>query len=343
MEFALFNLMSQHSADDVPAAILTNAVDQVRLADDLGFDVAWFAEHHFSSHSVCASPLMMAAACASVTKRIRLGPAVVVLPLHHPLRVVQEVGMLDALSGGRVVLGLGTGHQPHEFRTYGVPIHERVAILEEGWDIVEQGLTQGKVAHTGTYFSIPSTPIVGLKQVAGMPPTYLAGGDAHLLRRAARKGTTPLVSQGFKLPEAMSRARALVDESFAEGGWQGRAPLGLQRYIFITDDPAEARIAAQGVLRMARTALSLRDEIPPREGAWLRSVPFETEPTLDWLLEHSPIGPASKVADILARDIALLHPTHMSLYMGFTPFPQPRVMTAIERFGTEVLPLLKGT
>ena len=63
---------------------------------------------------------MMAAYCAGQTRRIRLGAAVVVLPLHHPMRVLQEIGMLDALSDGRGVLGLGTGHQPHEFRTYGV-------------------------------------------------------------------------------------------------------------------------------------------------------------------------------------------------------------------------------
>ena len=341
MEFALFNLMSQHRASDPAAAILTAAAEQVSLADQLGFDIAWFAEHHFSSHSVCASPLMMVAYCAARTTRIRLGPAVVVLPLHHPLRVLQELGMLDALSAGRVVLGLGTGHQPHEFRTYGVPIDERVAILEEGWDIIAQGLTKGHVDHHGRYFDITDTPVIGLRQPAGMPQVYLAGGDAHLLRRCARLGAIPLVSQGFKLPEAMAKARALVDSSFAEGGGSGPAPIGLQRYIFITDDPAEARIAAEGMLRMARTALSLRDPVPPREGAWLRSVPFAGEPDVDWLLANAPIGPASRVSDILARDIEILKPAHMSLYMGFSTLPQARVLDSITRCGERVLPLLR--
>ena len=342
MEFALFNLMSQHRADDDPAAILRTAGEQVRLADQLGFDVAWFAEHHFSTHSVCASPLMMAAFCAGQTKQIRLGPAVVVLPLHHPLRVLQEIGMLDALSGGRGVLGLGTGHQPHEFRTYGVPIAERSAILEEGWDILEQGLTRREISYEGKYFAIAPTPIVGLRPGASMPPIYLAGGDAHLLRRAARYGATPLVSQGFKQPEAMARARALVDSSFAEGGGQGPAPIGLQRYIFITEDAAEARIAAEGMLRLVRTSLSLRDEIPPRDGALLRSVAYEGEPSIDWLVEHAPIGSPAKVADLLAHDIETLRPTHMSLYMGFSTLPQSSVMQSIERAGTQVLPLLRA-
>ena len=342
MEFALFNLMSQHSAGDDPAAILKTAGAQVRLADELGFDVAWFAEHHFSTHSVCASPLMMAAYCAGQTRRIRLGAAVVVLPLHHPMRVLQEIGMLDALSDGRGVLGLGTGHQPHEFRTYGVSIQERSAILEEGWDILEQGLTRRQVSYEGQYFTIPPTPIVGLRRECSMPPIYLAGGDAHLLRRAARYGATPLVSQGFKQPEAMARARALVDQSFAEAGGNGPAPIGLQRYIFITDDPAEARVAAEGMLRLARNALSLRDEIPPRDGALLRSVAYAGEPDIDWLVEHAPIGSAQKVSDMLARDIEVLRPRHMSLYMGFSTLPQSSVMASIERVGTQVLPGLRS-
>ena len=263
MQVALFNLMSQHRAEDPPAALLIAAAEQVSLADQLGFDVAWFAEHHFSSHSVCASPLMMAAYCAGRTTRIRLGPAVVVLPLHHPLRVLQELGMLDAMTGGRVVLGLGTGHQPHEFRSYGVPLDERAAILQEGWDIIEQGLTRGEVTHHGRFFDISRTPVVRLRETSAMPPVYLAGPDATLLRHAARHRATPLFSQGFKRPEAMLRAREEVDAAFAAAGHAGPAVFGLQRYVFVTDDPAEARSAAEGMLRLGRTALSLRDPIPP--------------------------------------------------------------------------------
>ena len=122
MQFAYFNLMSMNHPGETPAQVLTNTVRQVRLAEELGFDATWFAEHHFSNASVCASPLMMAMHCAAVTSRILLGPAVVVLPLHHPLRVAQEVAMLDQISGGRVLLGFGPGHQPHEFRSLQVPL-----------------------------------------------------------------------------------------------------------------------------------------------------------------------------------------------------------------------------
>ena len=141
MQVALFNLMNMNRPEDTPAGILGATRDVTVLADEVGFDAAWFAEHHFSSQSLCCSPLMMAAHCAAVTRRIKLGPAVLVLPFYDPLRVVQEIAMLDALSGGRTILGFGAGHQPHEFRSFGLDMAQKAAATLDAWDIIEQGLT----------------------------------------------------------------------------------------------------------------------------------------------------------------------------------------------------------
>jgi alkanesulfonate monooxygenase SsuD/methylene tetrahydromethanopterin reductase-like flavin-dependent oxidoreductase (luciferase family) len=339
MEFALFNLMSLNHAEETPAQVMALTVQAVRQAEALGFDATWFAEHHFTSASVCASPLMMVAHCAAVTRRIRLGPAVVVLPLHHPLRLVQEVGMLNLLAEGRLNLGIGTGHQPHEFRSFGVDLAARTEILNEGWDILEQGLRTGRVAHQGRHYQIPETPIC----IPGaMPPMFLAGGSPELLARAARCGATPLISQGLREAEAALPLKARAEAGYRAGGFAGRdIPLGIQRYIFVTDDPAEQRQAAEGLLKLARSTLSLRDETPPRDGVMMRSVPYPGEPSVEWLLERAPIGPAEKVARILAHDMRVLRPSHMSLYMGFSGLPSGAVLAALERLGRDVLPQLR--
>lgn len=340
MDIALFNLMSQNRADETPAAILGMTVEKVRLAEQLGFDGAWFAEHHFTSHSVCPSPLMMVAHCAAVTTRLRLGPAVVVLPLHHPLRVAQELGMLQALTGGRIQLGLGTGHQPHEFRTYGIPMAERTAILEEGWDILERGLTTGRVGHQGRHYTIPDAPIAAFP--GAMPPVFLAGGEPRLLQRAARSGGSLFISQGHRRAAAARPMREKLLSALRAGGLPDSAlRLAIQRYVFVTEDEAERRQAAAGMLRFIRTTLSLREEDPARDGAFMRSIPFEGEPSLEWLLENAPIGPAELVAERLAEDYHTLSPSHWSLYMGFTGLPAPRVLAALERFGERVLPVLR--
>src|SRR5437879_11158048 len=91
MDFGIFNLMGAREADKATAQVFGEVAEQTRLADALGYTIAWFAEHHFSNYCLCASPLMMVAHCASITKKIRLGTAVVVLPLYNPARLAAEI------------------------------------------------------------------------------------------------------------------------------------------------------------------------------------------------------------------------------------------------------------
>src|SRR5258707_748969 len=90
MDFGIFNLMGARQADKPTAQVFGEVAEQTRHADALGYTIAWFAEHHFSNYCLCASPLMMVAHCASITRRIRLGTAVVVLPLYNPARLAAE-------------------------------------------------------------------------------------------------------------------------------------------------------------------------------------------------------------------------------------------------------------
>jgi alkanesulfonate monooxygenase SsuD/methylene tetrahydromethanopterin reductase-like flavin-dependent oxidoreductase (luciferase family) len=115
MEFGIFNLMGSRDPEKPTVEVFAEVAEQTRLADDLGYAIAWFAEHHFSNYCLCASPLMLVAHCASITKKIRLGTAVVVLPLYNPARLAAEIATADALSNGRLMLGVGAGYQPYEF------------------------------------------------------------------------------------------------------------------------------------------------------------------------------------------------------------------------------------
>ena len=97
MKFGLFNLMSYQDNPGGVGGIISNTRDMISMAEQIGFDIAWFAEHHFTNYSVSVSPLMMCAHFAGLTKKIRLGAGVVVLPLYHPMRVAQEIGLVVAL------------------------------------------------------------------------------------------------------------------------------------------------------------------------------------------------------------------------------------------------------
>jgi alkanesulfonate monooxygenase SsuD/methylene tetrahydromethanopterin reductase-like flavin-dependent oxidoreductase (luciferase family) len=112
LKLGLFNLMGLYDKNVSPTSVIDTTIEAIKMAEDFGFDIAWFAEHHFTNHSICPSSLLMLARCISETRRIRLGPAVLVLPFYNPLRIVQEVAFTALLAGGRLVLGFGTGYQP---------------------------------------------------------------------------------------------------------------------------------------------------------------------------------------------------------------------------------------
>src|SRR5438445_8660917 len=135
MEYGIFNLMGSREADKPTAQVFGEVAEQTKLADELGYAIAWFAEHHFSNYCLCASPLMMVAHCASITKRIRLGTAVVVLPLYNPARLAAEIATADALSNGRLMLGLGAGYHPHEVERLGPDIAQNLEMTDQLSDL----------------------------------------------------------------------------------------------------------------------------------------------------------------------------------------------------------------
>ena len=125
MKFGIFLLMQ--SPDMLPSSeIYQNAIDQVRLADDLGFDYVVAAEHHFSSYGFLPNPLMLISTLAQHTKRVRFSTAVVVLPLRNPIQIAEEIAMLDHLTNGRLEVGFGTGYQAVSYTHLTLPTSDQV-------------------------------------------------------------------------------------------------------------------------------------------------------------------------------------------------------------------------
>ena len=115
---------------------------EVRLLDELGYWAAWFGEHHFVGYALCGDTLLMCAAAARETRRIRLGAGVVVLPFHHPLRVAEQAAMVDCLSNGRLLLGIGRGYQPPEFAGFGQRLEDSAARFEQGLAVLQRALAE---------------------------------------------------------------------------------------------------------------------------------------------------------------------------------------------------------
>src|ERR1700738_2894813 len=193
MEFGIFNLMGSRDPAKPTAEVFAEVAEQTRLADELGYGIACFAEHHFSNYCLCASPLMMVAHCASITKKIRLGTAVVVLPLYNPARLAAEIATADALSNGRLMLGIGAGYQPYEFERFGVDLKQNLEMTEGFSEILDLALNRDFFSYQGKHYQLPETHIPA-RTVQNPLPIYVAGHTQAMFRAAARRGYRVLSS-----------------------------------------------------------------------------------------------------------------------------------------------------
>src|SRR5260370_1191616 len=128
---------------------------EILRADELGFDYAWVAEHHFSNqYGIMPDVFVYAGYLAALTRRIKTGPAVVTLPLANPLRVAENAAFVDILSNGRFALGLGSGYRKYEFDGFGVDFDSRRDVQEEALPLLLQIFHDKRSAHRGKYFNL---------------------------------------------------------------------------------------------------------------------------------------------------------------------------------------------
>jgi alkanesulfonate monooxygenase SsuD/methylene tetrahydromethanopterin reductase-like flavin-dependent oxidoreductase (luciferase family) len=341
MDFGIFNLMGVRDRGKSAADIFGEVAAQTRLADELGYAIAWFAEHHFSNYCLCPSPLMMVAHCAPFTKRIRLGTAVVVVPLYNPVRLLAEIAMADALSNGRLALGIGAGYQPYEFDRFGADLGQNLAITEEFCDILEAAFAQDFFSFDSKHYQIPKTHIPA-RPVQKRLPIWLAGHTEHLFRLAARRGYRALSSGRTGSAAGMKEQRAIVEVAYrAEGkGWSA-THFSMNRFCCITDDADEAMRFAENARYQARLAHHLRRREEAMDGTMLMDLPVPGEPSLEEVRANLPIGSADEVAEKLAAEIRILEPAHLCLSLKVGDTPHDVAVRTTERFMTEVRPRLE--
>jgi alkanesulfonate monooxygenase SsuD/methylene tetrahydromethanopterin reductase-like flavin-dependent oxidoreductase (luciferase family) len=344
MKIGLYTVMGLQDQNTSPTAVLKTAVDSVRMADDFGFDIAWFAEHQFTSHSICPSSLMMLARCVSETRQIRLGPAILALPFHNPLRLVQEVAFAELLAGGRLVLGLGTGSQYQEFNRFGIQVGDATRITIEMWDVLEQGLSRGYVEYEGRFVRVPRTALAIRPIGLGLPDIFVASSHPDMIAQAALRGCTPFLSFGYHgLKQAVALRDTLAERWRAAGGLATTMPLALHRNLFVTDDAGEARHVAACLRNLARTGAELNGDAPLELNRALRTWQSDNMLEGDDLSGGAIIGTPAYCGERLQMEIEALRPTHLACNMGFAGVGRQQTLASLERFGYEVVPQIRAS
>jgi len=212
-------------------ALYAEVLEQVRWLDEIGADLVWFTEHHFVDDGYLPSWTPVAGAMAAVTDRVRFGTDICLLPFNHPVRLAEDLAVLDNLSGGRVELGVGMGYAPHEFRGFGLPVSRRVSLMDEGIEVLQRCFTGERFSYRGKRYQLEDVVITPGYVQEGGPPLWIAAMSEAGAVRAARYGTN-------FLPQGM-RGRSFdpwVDALRADGRNPADHRVGIIRSVLVTDD-----------------------------------------------------------------------------------------------------------
>lgn len=343
VEFGIFILMQQRGYHQHSDQILRNAVEQTVVADQAGFDTAWYAEHHFSNYGLCPSPLMMVAHCAPQTRRIRLGSAVCVLPLYHPARLLAEAGFADVVSNGRLELGVGAGYQQFEFERFGVNLADAPKIFSEFLAVLQKGFREKVFAHDGEFIKLPPTAISMRPQQHPMPPIWLATLNPAVQARAMREGHSLFVTVLLNGRDKLRSLRESLESVAAEANHDlSRTRIGLLRCAFASDRKSEIDAYLDCARYQRRISESLKERrAQSSDGYMVREDERPTDPTIDQLRATLPVGSVDQVIERMVEEIRILRPTQVALQTQLGDFDQATMLRQIELWGSRIIPAIR--
>ncbi|HEV2335801.1 MAG TPA: LLM class flavin-dependent oxidoreductase [Stellaceae bacterium] len=323
------------------ADLYRDHLEEAVLAEELGFDCVWASEHHFSPDAWNPSPFPFLAAVAARTERVRLGTYVLLLPLHNPLRVAEDVAVLDNISEGRVDLGVGVGSSPGEFRTFGVSIEGRLGRTFEALRILERCFTGEEFSHHGKYYNFPDVHLTTVPVQRPGPPFLVAAMGEQSVQWTARRGYGMAAGAGrghdrylealrqhghdpARLPIASVPLRLHVAET-REAAWDA-VEAGLHQVLYFYRTHGNPQAGSRGAGELG--------DLPPVGQ-------FRDVPGIGHGGQPFAVGTPDQVLEALSpyRDRQL---THLSLNLHQPGQDSRTVRRSMELFAREVMPVLKA-
>ncbi len=229
------------------ASIYESALERFGIMDRTGYDAVWLAEHHFSGFSVCPSVHMLGTMAAARTTRLRIGTAVSLAPFYNPLRLAEEVALLDVLSGGRVNWGAGRGFERSEFAAFGIPGEESAARFHETVEIVLKAWTSDRVRHKGRFFEYDGVEVLPKPVQSPHPPVWMAASSTPAIEWAASQGYSILMDPHSSRGDLIRKRRHYGDCLAAAGFSDDGRDIPMARLIAVDETADKAREVARRV------------------------------------------------------------------------------------------------
>ena len=309
------------------------ALEEVTRAEELGFHSVWMEEHHSVTNHYWPSPIPVLAGFATRTSRLVLGTDIIVAAFHHPVRLAEDVAMLDVISNGRFVLGIAIGYKPDEFSLYGVALEKRGARFEEQLAIMKALWTRDRVDFRGAYYTMQGR-LEPRPVQQPYPPLWVGGWGDITLRRAATLADNWIPGPTADLQRLLAGKRQFLERRRA-AGLPDPTEWPLTRDVIIADTDGQARELAEEHIMVA-----YRREYA---GGWRHPfIDASIATDLDRLMEDRFIigGPEQCLARI-RRFIELYGMTHLICRMFFPGMPHARILRGLELISREIMPAIQ--
>jgi alkanesulfonate monooxygenase SsuD/methylene tetrahydromethanopterin reductase-like flavin-dependent oxidoreductase (luciferase family) len=346
MEFGMFHEF-RCAAGDAHPDTFANAFSEIEAAEQMGLDVIWLGELHMDpARSVLSSPLTVASAVAARTRRIKIGIAVQVLPLVHPVRIAEEAATVDQISHGRLVLGVGRSGLPRGYDAYGVPYAESHARFPEALALIKRACTETSFSYEGRFYSCKNVNLSPKPFQRPHPPIRVAASSPDTFGTVGSLGDAIMVAVRAGSLSDLLPALQNYREAWRAAGHPGRAPVYLRIPVYIAEndtlareEPEESimnfyRFLGNRIVASAGDAGMRAIERRAERGQGLQNITYD-----EALRTKLVIGSPARVVDRLhqIREELGLDGILAELNCG-GGLPAPRVMNALRLMCEEVLP-----
>jgi alkanesulfonate monooxygenase SsuD/methylene tetrahydromethanopterin reductase-like flavin-dependent oxidoreductase (luciferase family) len=324
------------------ATAFDESMAQMRAAEELGFDAVWLGELHFQkARSVLASPLVVAGALAACTRRIKLGIAVQVLPLSHPLRLAEDVATVDHLCRGRLDFGVGRSGLPGHYQGFNIPYEESRERFFETLEILRKAWTEDRFSHDGRYYQFRDVCVVPKPYQKPHPPLRVAATTEETYPLMGRLGHRLFVAVRTNSISDLNRFIGGYREAWREAGHAGQGDVALLVPVYVAETGRRARDEPEAStmhwFRSIAEALARSSSAQSRaQAARLAVVSYE-----EILGEQVVYGTPDAVLDRLRMLRETLGFTSLSAWMNVGgEVPHARVLRSMQLFAERVAPRL---
>jgi probable F420-dependent oxidoreductase len=332
MEFGVMANTHPAPGTDLPC-LVDELIAEAQQAERCGFDSFFLTEHHQEPSGYLPSPLPLLAAIAARTTTIRLGTGIAILPLYHPTRLAEDCAVIDILSRGRLILGVGMGYQEVDFAAYGLRVSDRVSLFEEGIEILRRAWTEDTLYFVGKRFRLANVRVTPKPVQTPHPPIWVAALGDEAVKRAGRLGDA-LLADSFQLPDRLRRRVALYRATAESRRRPHRVVLFREGFVAETREEA-VRAYEAGLLSTHRYYW--------RHGSYYQDIKKEEDLdlariSLDRLILGSPQDCIEKIR-MWHREIGA---DHFLIRFRHPAGPaHERVLRALQLFGEQVIARLR--